>query len=768
MLTGFLKWGKIFNVMKKKGSFASLGKDCQDEWEFLALLRKLTNDQGFEKEKLSSKRLKDDIGKYIELANEAERIANKYFGKRNVRLQAYYTKVKGTDRVLNINLINYNRSEPTRISDILQQEKGISGLNVYCNKRHEVYAYQKGKERNYEFKEGARYEMISTWPVRGKLKMCTMIMNVSSEGITEILKFNGKDFVESEEILELIKQNNELHIQGLPLYDAVKKSLKRSKAISDVVAVANGDLQSSECIRNNQDRGKEEGAESYNLETASFSASSYASTQTQVEISLQNTESQTEIGLQLIDGLMSENCRLRGENAELMQLNEQLEYGSFRSKLEEKEQENIKLKTELEQKNEELTSMLEDMEKRLKSMNEKKEELEKNLKNIEEAMKMGEEQLMIVKVDNETLCESNDRLRSIKENRNRENAKLQAKIVKKDGELARLKEEKGQETENLFKENSCLKERLKVTEKKLKDEVKTLEEDREEAISIMKEREKYITSLKSQMQRLENEYKATLESDKEEMEGLIWKIEELKNELKVKDEQSERVKEHLKAEIEKEILEEYQLPLELRFREYNGYIACLKSQMQKLRNELEFVKGERKQFRKEEEDEIDGCRSQEKDEVDGLEWEKVPLALTSDGFDISKIMRKNEELKRELEELREIIEDMAQTICSMEYELQSEKEEVKCLKDQVKYLQDQIDALDEKIYHEQKQFNYQFYTIVYGVFDGPLLKKEEIHESSNVDSAYNSENEDDNLRCSSVVGFVSHQQVYSERCKSIF
>ncbi|WP_264329002.1 hypothetical protein [Wolbachia endosymbiont (group A) of Andrena hattorfiana] len=62
-------------------------------------------------------------------------------------------------------------------------------MNIYCNKKHEIYAHQEDKKRYYE--------MTSTWPVENGSRMFTMIMNVSSSGITEVVKFDGEDFVSS-------------------------------------------------------------------------------------------------------------------------------------------------------------------------------------------------------------------------------------------------------------------------------------------------------------------------------------------------------------------------------------------------------------------------------------------------------------------------------------------------------------------------------------------------------------------------------------------
>ncbi|MCA4774011.1 hypothetical protein [Wolbachia endosymbiont of Mansonella perstans] len=72
-----------------------------------------------------------------------------------------------------------------------------------------------GKERHYEFKEGAYYEMTSTWPATDKSErtfMCTVVINVSNDGITEILKFDGRNFKSpSKKFWELIELNKELY-----------------------------------------------------------------------------------------------------------------------------------------------------------------------------------------------------------------------------------------------------------------------------------------------------------------------------------------------------------------------------------------------------------------------------------------------------------------------------------------------------------------------------------------------------------------------------
>ncbi|APR97753.1 hypothetical protein [Wolbachia endosymbiont of Folsomia candida] len=227
--------------LKEKNDFNAIRNDCSDEWDFDDLLIDLIGDEKFKAEYIDkaldeecesfSKSFREDLSSYVDLADQGQEAASKYFGE-NIEFQAYYAKADdGNSKVLNINLIDHSgRSEPTQISDLLQKEKDICELNIYFNKKHEVHAYQEeGKKRYYEFKDGAYYEMTSTWRAEdesGNISICKMIMNVSSSGITKIVEFNGKKSgLLSKDDLKLVQQNHELHIQDCSLYDSVEKSL---------------------------------------------------------------------------------------------------------------------------------------------------------------------------------------------------------------------------------------------------------------------------------------------------------------------------------------------------------------------------------------------------------------------------------------------------------------------------------------------------------------------------------------------------------------
>ncbi len=317
----------LLRKLKEKKNFTYVQRAFGDEWSFYDLI----NDRDFKQTYIdkavtesANKSFEEDINKCIELAEQGKKAASKYFERKDVELQAYYTETGNDHRVLNINLINYDKSEPTKISEVLQQEKDIKELNIYCNKKHEIHAHQKDKERYYEFKEGACYEMTSTWSVKDGFGMCTMIMNVSSDGITEVLKFNGEDFVSSKEILELIKQNDELYIQGLSLYDAVMQSLEKDKD-TDVVPI-NFHNESIVAYQGKEPEGKldhkvdaDNSLPSINSNASIQSEVNLQHTKTQLEIASQQIGTQAETNSQRMNKLIPDNQMLSKENVELKQ-----------------------------------------------------------------------------------------------------------------------------------------------------------------------------------------------------------------------------------------------------------------------------------------------------------------------------------------------------------------------------------------------------------------------------------------------------------------
>ncbi|WP_081600806.1 hypothetical protein [Wolbachia endosymbiont of Drosophila simulans] len=368
--------------LKEKKNFTYVQRAFGDEWSFYNLI----NDRDFKQTYIdkavtesANKSFEKDINKCIELAEQGKKAASKYFERKDVELQAYYTETGNDHRVLNINLINYDKSEPTKISEVLQQEKDIKELNIYCNKKHEIHAHQKDKKRYYEFKEGACYEMTSTWPVKHGSGMCTMIMNVSSDGITEVLKFDGEDFVSSKEILELIKQNDELYIQGLSLYDAVMESLEEDRATP--INFYNESMVAYQ--------GKEpEGKLDHKVDADNSLPSSPSINSNALEVNLQHTE-KPEVASQQITDLQNSFGKEERKNTELQ------------TELAQKDEKLASVLAELQEKAQELKNVCEakgKLEGKLKDVNTEKKELEDKLKEAAHIMKEKEQYISNLKL----------------------------------------------------------------------------------------------------------------------------------------------------------------------------------------------------------------------------------------------------------------------------------------------------------------------------------------------------------------------------------
>ncbi|WP_341813604.1 hypothetical protein [Wolbachia endosymbiont (group B) of Germaria angustata] len=681
MSTNFPTLKNILAELKRKNSITVLEEHCQEKWEVYDLLMDLTNDENFKQAYIDLSFNKSFKKNFIELANQAKKAVSKYFRDKDIDLRAFYVETNNSDKVLNINLINYNRSEPIRISDILQQERDISTLNIYCDKKHDIYAYRKGKERHYEFKEGACYEMTSTWPVQdkdGKTFTCTMVMNVSNSGITKVLQFNGKDFESPpEEFWELIRQNEELYIQGLSLHDAVKALLKKNKNANIAPAVSN--LQNNEHIVINQDEKlKDLKNDAKSNPILSFTSNNVSEVNPQ-QIATQAIATQTEVNSQQLDQKLT---KAEQEIRELNELRNNLQHrleeakqefekhnSDLQNELGEEKQKNAKLQAELTQKNEKLANMLtelqeraqelegayeekKDLKKKLEVANAEKEELISELRKLHEELNQLKEEkysledkldqlehysnstkesseqqisdlkeeLLLLKEANQMLkakqveseqelVEAKQKIEELEEQCNdlqveckEKEQRLEKEMSKTDERIIQLNKEQEQKIQEIYGKNKELEEKVEELKEKLKtanaeqeklqgklNQFEKKEEEIEEAEHMISARDKCIASYKSQIQNLENEHNAHLESDEQEADQLTWDFETLKNEIELKDEKIETIRGQLLQEIEEEIVNKYRPSLELKLKEYEDEIERLIREKKELNDKVQYL-----------------------------------------------------------------------------------------------------------------------------------------------------------------------------------
>lgn len=334
---------RLLGLLQEGEDFADVQRVYRNKWS----LYNLMNDGDFkqtyvnkavgELDESVGKGFREDISKYVQLVDEGKNIASRHF-EENIAFQAYCKETKEANKTLNINLIHYDKSKPIRISDILQQEKDIGKLNIYCNKKRDICARRKDKKRYYEFKEGACYQMTSTWPVEdesGNISTCTMVMNVDSTGITKIVKFDGREFNDEsyKKDKKLIEQNKELYIGNSSLCEAVKEFLKKQHGLGcgreNMVPIK---IKKERC--NSSPGVVPEGNTDSNNPTALSSANSDTSTQTgvnsrgngvQAEITSQDNGTQTRDDQSLVKAerkikeLKVQNKKLEQKSKELEQ-----------------------------------------------------------------------------------------------------------------------------------------------------------------------------------------------------------------------------------------------------------------------------------------------------------------------------------------------------------------------------------------------------------------------------------------------------------------
>ncbi|WP_395460929.1 hypothetical protein [Wolbachia endosymbiont (group B) of Ablattaria laevigata] len=767
MSTNFPTLKNILAELKRKNSITVLEEHCQEKWEVYDLLMDLTNDENFKQAYIDLSFNKSFKKNFIELANQAKKAVSKYFRDKDIDLRAFYVETNNSDKVLNINLINYNRSEPIRISDILQQERDISTLNIYCDKKHDIYAYRKGKERHYEFKEGAYYEMTSTWPVQdkdGKTFTCTMVMNVSNSGITKVLQFNGKDFESPpEEFLELIRQNEELYIQGLSLHDAVKALLEKNK---DAPAVIN--LQNNEHIVINKDekmKDLENDAKSNPI--LSFTSNNVSEVNPQ-QIATQAIATQTEVNSQQLDQ------KLTKAEQEIRELNEQRNELRYRFDKAEQELE------ELEKHNSDLQNELGEEKQEIRELNEQKNKLQYRLDEAEQEIRELNElrnnlQHRLEEAKQEFEKHNSDLQNKLGEEKQK-NAKLQTELTQKDEKLANMStelQERAQELEGAYEEKKDLKKKLEVANVKNKKLEDTLQIESEQSERIMIEENERLTNLKYRLDKAEQEFEKHNSDLQNELGEEKQKNAKLQAELTQKNEKLANMSTELQEKIQElESAHEGKKDLEKK-------LTIANAKNEKLEDKL-------KQFKKAEEEAEDILNENWKDiqnlkftilrlddkyntnlesykqEVDQLkqEYEGLKNEVELKDEQIKKykqqLSQKREETKEnqlltKIKELEECNEHLTEIIGNKALEIERITGERKELKGTVQYLNSQVELLspviDQVLVNKKEVFDNNskmFYQLTEKIDDS-----EKKSRSLSLDSAFHSDH------CNSLLDLIS-------------
>lgn len=778
MSAKFLILKNILAELKRKNSITVLEEYYQDKWEFYDLLMDLTNDENFKQAYIDnsfSKSFKKDFDHYTELANQAKKTVSKYFRNKDIDLRAFYAKTNNSDRVLNINLINYNRSEPIRISDILQQERDISTLNIYCDKKHDIYAYRKGKERHYEFKEGAYYEMTSTWSVQdkdGKTVTCTMVMNVSNSGITKVLQFNGKDFKSPpEEFWNLIRQNEELYIQGLSLHDAVKALLGKNKDAPAVINLQNNEhivINKDEKMKDLENDPKSNPILSFTSNNVSEVNPQQIATQaiaTQTEVNSQHTETQTEVSVQHVKT--------------------QTEIGSQETETQTKVNlQEAAIQTEIAVQHIETQTEIIPQQSEAQNLQEVATQIEVSLQHIETQAEVtvqhAETQTGIGSQKTETQTEVNLQEAAVQTEVNSQ--QLDQKLTKAEQEIRELNELRNnlqyrldkaeQEFEELEKHNSDLQNELG----KEKQEIRELNEQRNDLQYRLDEAEQEIRELNQQRNNLQCRLEDAEQKFEKHNSDLQNKLEEEKQKnvklqigLTQKDEKLENISTELQEKIQElESAHEGKKDLEKK-------LTIANAKNEKLEDKL-------KQFKKEEEEAGDILDENWKD----IQDLKSTIRCLDYKYNTNLESYKQEvdQLKQEYEELKNEVELKDEQIKKYKQQLSQKREETKenqLLKSKIKELEECNEHLTEiignkaleieRITRERKELNgtVQYLNsqveLLSPVIDQVLVNKKEVFDNNSKMFYQLTEKIDDSEKKSRSLSLDS--AFHSDHCNSL-
>ncbi|MDG7052807.1 MAG: hypothetical protein LKM45_02870 [Wolbachia endosymbiont of Alcedoecus sp.] len=124
-----------------------------------------------------------------------------------------------------------NKEEAIKISDILKASSEGKVYHISLGEDNQITASKKnGNERHYNFTGSGSCEMTINWQAKdsnGNSISCSMTVKVGLIGILKVIgepKFGDLKFTDSlseeegNEILELVKQNKEVFIDGKTLY----------------------------------------------------------------------------------------------------------------------------------------------------------------------------------------------------------------------------------------------------------------------------------------------------------------------------------------------------------------------------------------------------------------------------------------------------------------------------------------------------------------------------------------------------------------------
>lgn len=216
------KKNDILSFIESCNNFQDFIRKLEEEnliWYFIAPLHKDEN----MKEQVSSK-WKEEFQKFEQSINATHKKFAESLPSENFLV--YTTK----DNDFQIRF--ENKEKPIEISALLRASDEGKVYNLSLGKDSQITATKKGSKRHYDFTGSSSCEMTINWQAidsEGNTIDCSMTVKVSSHGIQKVTSVSGFSSLKltdplpeetQNKILELVKQNTEVFINGKTLYQA--------------------------------------------------------------------------------------------------------------------------------------------------------------------------------------------------------------------------------------------------------------------------------------------------------------------------------------------------------------------------------------------------------------------------------------------------------------------------------------------------------------------------------------------------------------------
>lgn len=509
-----------------------------------------------------------------------------------------------------------------------------------------------GDERHYYFSNSDSCKMVIDWQAKddqGKLINCSMTLRVGPNGVEAVIdepKFGG--ITDEKKVIELVRQNTEVFINGKSLYQActsmtqsVNNQQKAGETILPISAEEKDISRSNSNLSDKNDSG---------VLTPSLTSSDneYESDDFENEVKVEEDEHEE---------LEQKSKQSQKDNKELEQENEQLRENN--EKLEQKNKQLKQINEEFRQDNTQLKKDHKELKERNERIIEEGDDYRLQLGKSEEKVRLLESEL----------AKKEDELRTVRKENEAEVIKLQTSVIELKGGTEKLEKDlkdRDDEISKLNKKIVDMQEEINLNDKENEELQNQLDASEQERGLLSTENEE----LKEVHRTLTSALNGQGEELAESQSKLKQLEEELKTQLKDLTDEHESLKDDLEQERKKNQQSNVNVLDEMSGDGKDEEIQNLKEKIQELEATLKSAK--------------------EQNELAKKDENKLKKQVKEKNREISKISERLENAKKEIESRES---QSQQKIQELSKELQIAQEELEETRDELNKNNELIDQL---------------------------------------------------------------------------